>query len=80
VDDRFAQRGRQVVELTLEQMKAAIEMMRHSAGLGKDLEPEVTAVAVFSAIYGVAVECIVHEGRDDIKNLARQVMGILRAV
>ena len=80
VDDRFAYKGRQVVELTLAQMRAAIEMMRRSAGLGKDLEPEVTAVAVFGAIFGVAVQCVVHERRDDIENLARQIMGILRAV
>lgn len=78
VDDRFAQKGQQVTDLTLVQMEKVAEALR-SAGLGKDLEPKVWAVAMFGAVYGVAVVCVVHEKRDDIKNLVGQLMGIMRA-
>jgi AcrR family transcriptional regulator len=78
VDDRFAKKGQQVVDLTLAQMEKVAEALR-SAGLGKDMEPKVGAVAMFGAVYGVAVVCVVHEKRDDIENLVRQVMGIIRA-
>lgn len=79
VDDRFAQKGQQVMDLTLIQMEKVAETLR-SAGLGKDMDPKVGAVAVFGAVFGVAVVCVVHEKRDDIKNLVGQLMGILRAV
>lgn len=79
VDDRFARRGQQVVDLTLAQMEEVAEALR-PAGLGKDMEPRVGAVAVFGAVFGIAVVCVVHEKRDDIENLVGQLMGILRAL
>jgi len=79
VDDRFAQKGQQVMDLTISQMEKVAETLR-SAGLGKGMDPKVGAVAVFGAVFGVAVVCVVHEKRDDIENLVGQLMGILKAV
>lgn len=77
VDDRFAHKGRQVMDLTLAQMEDVVGRLQ-AAGLGKRLEPKVAAVIMFSAVFGVAVESIVREERDDIDNLVGQVMGAIR--
>jgi AcrR family transcriptional regulator len=77
VDERFAKRGQQVTDMTLAQLEQVLETWR-SFGVGKELEPKVGAVAAFSAIFGIAIECIVHDERDDIKNLVRQSMEIIK--
>jgi TetR/AcrR family transcriptional regulator len=77
VDERFAKQGQQVTDMTLVQMEQVLKTWR-SEGLVRDLEPKVWAVAAFGAIFSVAVECIVRDRRDDIKNLVRQGMRIIR--
>jgi AcrR family transcriptional regulator len=77
VDERFAKRGQQVTDMTLAQMEQVLKTWR-AEGLVRDLEPKVWAVAAFGAIFSVAVECIVHDRRDDIENLVRQGMRIIR--
>lgn len=78
VDDRFAQRGDEVVELTVSHLTKIVERLR-SAGLVQDFEPDVVAVLMFSAVYGVAIACIVYGRRDDIENLAAQITRMMKS-
>jgi AcrR family transcriptional regulator len=77
VDDRFARRGDRMVELTVGHLTEIVQQLR-AAGLVKDFEPDVLAVVMFNAVYGVAVKCVVHDGRDDVENLAGQIARILK--
>jgi AcrR family transcriptional regulator len=76
VDGRFAQRGDEVVELTVRHLAEVVRRLQE-AGLVQGFEPDVLAAIMFSVVYGVAIACVVHEKRDDVENLAAQATRML---
>lgn len=76
VDERFAERADMVVNTTIDQIEDVVGRLE-AGGLVKNIEPRVGAAVTIGGVFGLAVDCILQGKRDDIDNLARQIVTIM---
>ncbi|MHB8893655.1 MAG: TetR/AcrR family transcriptional regulator, partial [Candidatus Geothermincolia bacterium] len=77
VDDRFADQSQALVDMTFQNLEEIVAALR-PAGMAGQIEPRVGAAVTIGAVFGVALECIVEDGREDVDSLAEQVVAIMR--
>lgn len=77
VDERFADQSQALVDMTFKNLEEIVGTLR-SAGAVDHIEPKVGAAVTIGAVFGVALECIVEDGREDVDSLAEQVVSIMR--
>ena len=77
IDDRFVERGQEMLEMFLQEVERFLGVLG-SAGLGKDLEPRLGAAVTVGAVFGAAVEYIIHGEEVDVENMVGQFMSVVR--
>ncbi|MBU4174814.1 MAG: TetR/AcrR family transcriptional regulator [Actinobacteria bacterium] len=76
IDKRFEKQSEMLVDATMKQLEEIIGAIQ-SVGLAGNIEPRVGAAITIGAVFGVAVECVLQDERDDVDELVDQVMEVV---